>query len=120
MMLSNVTLTNFVCRPNSAASALPKSTSMPSIVLPSVPMNSSGGYDASAAMVNVPLLLIAGGTRAAAAALTELVGVLEPVLVDPPPVDFLLLEHPESTTAPTTARTTPAENTRYRWDTLTS
>ena len=51
--------------------ALARSTSMPVMVLLSLPMNSFGAYDGSVATVSVPLLLIAAGTVIEESALAE-------------------------------------------------
>src|SRR3954449_486302 len=67
MMPSNVAFFTLALRPMTPASAFARSASMPSTVFPSEPMNSFGGYDASAATVSVPLLLTAAGSFAATA-----------------------------------------------------
>ena len=68
MISSNVTFWKFAFRPSFAAMALPRSTSMPMMVLPSVSKYSFGAYDASVAMVRVPADLIAAGTSDAGSA----------------------------------------------------
>ncbi|OIQ81246.1 hypothetical protein GALL_369940 [mine drainage metagenome] len=68
MIPSNGELTNFAVNPRSWAIALPRSTSMPWTVVPSVPINSFGAYEASAAMVMVPSALIDAGTSEASEA----------------------------------------------------
>src|SRR5450631_2562181 len=64
MIASNVTFWKLALRPSFAAMALPRSTSRPMMVLPSVSKYSFGAYDASLAMVRVPADLIAAGTSA--------------------------------------------------------
>ncbi len=73
MIASNVTFWKFAFRPSFAAIALPRSTSRPMMVLPSVSKYSFGAYDASVAMFRVPADLIAAGTSdAGSAAAAEL------------------------------------------------
>ena len=90
MMPSNVALTTLALRPMAAANAFARSASMPSTVLPSLPMNSLGAYDASAATVSVPLDLIAAGTPGTTFFAVVLAGCCAAVV--PPPLS--LLPHP--------------------------
>src|SRR3954464_10628391 len=57
MIASNVAFLTSALSPIALASALARSASMPSIVLPSSPMDSIGGELASDATVSLPLLL---------------------------------------------------------------
>ena len=67
MIESNGALTNFASRPSFVATAVKRSTSMPSTVLPSSPRNSFGAYEASEPMASVPFSLISAGTLSARA-----------------------------------------------------
>src|ERR1043165_6619992 len=67
MMLSNLADCHSVVRPSFWATALNRSTSKPSTVLPSVARNSLGAYVASTPMVMVPSDLMASGTICASA-----------------------------------------------------
>src|SRR5690349_14258739 len=77
MMVSKPAFWNWALRPSLAATALKRSTSMPTMVLPSVSMNSLGAYDASEPTRIVPLSLIFCGTLAARAESTEALVELE-------------------------------------------
>ena len=67
MIPENAAFSNSAVRPSFCATALPRSTSMPMIVLPSVSVNSFGGYDASVPNTILPSADTACGTSAASA-----------------------------------------------------
>src|SRR5579859_5932131 len=116
MMSLNVTLTKFAFNPSSAANALPKSTSHPSMVCPSAAIDSSVGYVASIANVSVPFDLIAAGTSAAAADPADV--ELDALVVPPPPdvVFDLLLEHPARASDALVTTATVTASIRERCD----
>jgi hypothetical protein len=67
-MPSNALFWNSTCRPSFWPMALPRSTSMPMIVVPSAAKNSLGAYDASEPTTILPSDATSGGTSAASAA----------------------------------------------------
>src|SRR3954451_1869591 len=100
MIASNVALVTLAFSPISLASALARSASIPSIVLPSPPMDSIGGELGADATIRVPLLLYLAGTLPATAGLAVPGdAAVELVALD---VDLLLLSllepHPGSAT----------------------
>ena len=69
-------------RPITVATALPRSTSKPITVVPSVSMNSLGAYEASVPKASLPSEAMSAGTSAAMVASSVTVGVLPVASLD--------------------------------------
>src|SRR5690348_18311051 len=88
MIESNDAVWNFALSPSFAATSWNRSTSKPTIVLPSAARNSLGAYVVSLPTVMTPSLLTAAGTSAASDWSAETLGsapVGMPLLLLPPP-----------------------------------
>src|SRR5688500_4802068 len=101
MMVSNPAFWNSAFRPSLAATALNRSTSMPTTVFPSSSRNSLGAYDASDPTTILPADLIFSGTLAARA------GSTDPLLVELVEDELEVLE-PSSVSDPQADRARPA------------
>src|SRR4030095_386370 len=96
MMSANLDGWYSVFRPSLAATALNRSTSQPTTVLPSGSRNSFGAYSALIPTRILPSDLTSAGTLAASASSTAGAAAVVPVL--PPPVWFFSPQ-PDATTA---------------------
>jgi hypothetical protein len=94
MMVSNVALSNTTCTPRTWPMALPRSTSMPWIVVLSSAKNSFGAYEASVATMILPADLILAGSSAASAASADRAGAV--VAVEPPAESLFLVLLPQA------------------------